>query len=323
VSGCFLMPIGRSAFPGKTGPIRASPGLQTKACETKPIGTRPVLPYFVHNGEEKRRFRGDTRGGGSIVGTGPQTRYFAFGNPWPPSERTFPAGVKKRFRAGETSDRPWAEGFAPDSTAASGTLPQELASSADGRSEIVPPMNRRYPTPRRMVRGYGSHGEARGSESPLNRLLSSPWAVRERRMSPHWQRSVKWEVASGKWHASKAQQPVLRVFPLQTSHFTPPPCETKPIWAGRTKMGAGGRRRLRRHRRGSLRQTNPICPARAGSFAAAGDKRTKRSQFPADGQERARAGKVVRTGTAGPKRAKQSQFLPSDTEGRYFAEKEL
>jgi hypothetical protein len=30
----------------------------------------------------------------------------------PPSQRTFPVGGKKRFMAGETSDRPWAEGFA-------------------------------------------------------------------------------------------------------------------------------------------------------------------------------------------------------------------
>ena len=44
--------------------------------------------------QEKRRFRGDTRWSGSIPGTGPQTRYFAFGNPWPPSERTFPAGAR-------------------------------------------------------------------------------------------------------------------------------------------------------------------------------------------------------------------------------------
>jgi hypothetical protein len=100
------------------------------------------------------------------VGTGLQTRYFAFGNPWPPSERTFLSGVKKRFRAGKTSDRPWAEGFAPDSTAASGILPKEPASSAYGRFEIVPPMNRRNPTPRRMARGYGSRGGARGSDPP-------------------------------------------------------------------------------------------------------------------------------------------------------------
>jgi hypothetical protein len=35
--GCFLMPSGRSAFPGKTRPIRVNAGLRTKACETKPI----------------------------------------------------------------------------------------------------------------------------------------------------------------------------------------------------------------------------------------------------------------------------------------------
>ncbi len=102
----------------------------------------------------------------------------------PPSERTFLSRVKRRFRAGRTSDRPWAESFATDSTAASGILPKELASSADGRSEIFPPMNRRNPTPGRRARGYGSRCGARGSDSPLNRLLSSPWAVRENRMNP-------------------------------------------------------------------------------------------------------------------------------------------
>jgi hypothetical protein len=36
---------------------------------------------------------------------------------WPPAERPFSSGVKKRFRAGKISDRPWAEGFAAGSTA--------------------------------------------------------------------------------------------------------------------------------------------------------------------------------------------------------------
>ncbi len=36
--------------------------------------------------------------------------------------RTFPTGVKRRFMTGTTSDRPWAEGFATGSTAASGII---------------------------------------------------------------------------------------------------------------------------------------------------------------------------------------------------------
>jgi hypothetical protein len=47
-------------------------------------------------------------------------------------------------------------------------------SSAYGRSEIVPPMNRRNPAPRRMVRCYGSCCGTRGSDSPLNRLFCWP-----------------------------------------------------------------------------------------------------------------------------------------------------
>ena len=59
---------------------------------------------------------------GFIPGLGPQTRYCAFGNPGPPSERTFPTGGKRRFMAGMISDRPWAEGFATGSAAASGII---------------------------------------------------------------------------------------------------------------------------------------------------------------------------------------------------------
>jgi len=92
---------------------------------------------------------------------------------WPPAERTFSSGVKKRFRAGKISDRPWAEGFATGSTA-SGILHRQLASSAYGRSEVLPPMNRRNPAPRWMVHCYGSRCGARGRDYPLNRLFSWP-----------------------------------------------------------------------------------------------------------------------------------------------------
>jgi hypothetical protein len=40
-------------------------------------------------------------------------------------------------------------------------------------------------------------------------------------------------------------------------------------------------------------------------------------------QEWARAGKVTHAATAGPKRAKQSQFLQNDMKGKYFVGKEL
>ena len=58
---------------------------------------------------------------------------------------------------------------------------KRLASSAYGRSEIVPPMNRRNPTPRRRVRCDGSRCGTRGSDSPLNRLFSSPGDARSPR----------------------------------------------------------------------------------------------------------------------------------------------
>ena len=52
-------------------------------------------------------------------------------------------------------------------------LPKWLASSAYGRSEISPPMNRHNPAPRRMARGYGSRGGTEDSDSALNRLFSA------------------------------------------------------------------------------------------------------------------------------------------------------
>jgi hypothetical protein len=48
-------------------------------------------------------------------------------------------------------------------------LHRGLASSAYGRSEIFPPMNRWYPAPRRMARCYGSRCGTRGQ-----RLLPEP-----------------------------------------------------------------------------------------------------------------------------------------------------
>ena len=88
--------------------------------------------------------------------------------------RSLFAGVTRRFMTGKISDRPWAEGFAPGSTAASGIIHKWPASSAYGRSEISPPMNRRNPAPRRMARSCGSRCRTRGSDPPLNRLFSSP-----------------------------------------------------------------------------------------------------------------------------------------------------
>ncbi len=58
-------------------------------------------------------------------------------------------------------------------------LHQYPASSAYGRSEVFPPMNRRNPASGRMARCYGSRCGTKGSDYPLNRLFSSP---RERRM---------------------------------------------------------------------------------------------------------------------------------------------
>ena len=93
--------------------------------------------------------------------------------------------------AGKTSDRPWAEGFATGSTAASGIIHKQPASSAYGRSDVVPAMNRRNSASRRMVRCYGSRCGTRGRDYPLNRLFSSSWGhrrshrkVRLHRMSP-------------------------------------------------------------------------------------------------------------------------------------------
>jgi len=135
---------------------------------TSPTASRHIARRSGGHGEEKRRFRGEARGGGSIPGSIAVVR-------------TFPAGVKRRFRAGKISDRPWAEGFATGSTAASGIIHKEPASSAYGRSDIFPPMNRRNPVPRRMVRGYGSRGGTRGSDYPLNRLFSFSLGTHEAR----------------------------------------------------------------------------------------------------------------------------------------------
>ena len=99
--------------------------------------------------------------------------------------------------------------------------------------------------------------------------------------------------------------------------------QTNPICPAPAGKGPGCQGHKHCRPWGQARQTKPICPARAGSFAVAGDKRTKRSQFPACGQERARTGRVVRAGTAGPKRAKQSQSLPRNPKGKYLVKKEL
>ena len=120
----------------------------------------------------KEAVQGRTSMGRFHPGVGPPNAICAFGNPWQPSERTFPSAVKRRFMAGKTSDRPSAEGFATGSTAASGIIHRQPASSAYGRSDVVPPMNRRNPAPRRMARYYGSCCGARGRDYPLNRLFS-------------------------------------------------------------------------------------------------------------------------------------------------------
>ena len=101
-----------------------------------------------------------------------------------------------------------------------------------------------------------------------------------------------------------------------------------PAW---TEMGAGGRRRPRRRRWGSLCQTNPICPAPAGKAPGCRGHKPCRPWAPAcktkpisrRRQERARAGKVVRAGTAGQKRAKQSQLRQSGVDGKCLVNKEL
>ena len=72
-----------------------------------------------------------------------------------------------------------------------------------------------------------------GKQSQLARLDrergSAGECPRGRGCAKRSQFAEEFQVGSVKWDASKAQQPVLRVFPLQTSHFKLPPCETKPI----------------------------------------------------------------------------------------------
>jgi hypothetical protein len=51
--------------------------------------------------------------------------------------------------------------------------------------------------------------------------------------------------------------------------------------------------------------------------------RAKQSQFAPHRPGRTPAGRAARAATAGDERAKQSQFLPSDTKGKHFVEKEL
>jgi hypothetical protein len=57
-------------------------------------------------------------------GVGTPNAIFRVGEPLAAVGTHVSCGVKKRFRTGKTSDRPWAEGFATDSRAASGIIPK-------------------------------------------------------------------------------------------------------------------------------------------------------------------------------------------------------
>jgi hypothetical protein len=61
--------------------------------------------------EGSSRNSGDAEGEKRRGGSGAKLDGVVPSRPWPPSQRTFPAEVKKRFMAGKISDRPWAEGF--------------------------------------------------------------------------------------------------------------------------------------------------------------------------------------------------------------------
>ena len=81
--GCFPMPIGKSAFPGKTSPIRVNAGLRTKACETKPI---------CRHGQRWARAGEDARGAslGLIASNEPNLPRPSRKRPWLPGPQALP-----------------------------------------------------------------------------------------------------------------------------------------------------------------------------------------------------------------------------------------
>jgi len=178
-----VRPAAFGALRASNGPACPWPrGSAVKIATTSPLIFMPFVPVPV-----SPRFPGEGQGwslgrspiaGGSLGGLeeAVQGSGVALGLLPRPGHlgRSLFAGVTRRFMTGKISDRPWAEGFAPGSTAASGIIHKWPASSAYGRSEISPPMNRRNPAPRRMARSCGSRCRTRGSDPPLNRLFSSP-----------------------------------------------------------------------------------------------------------------------------------------------------
>jgi hypothetical protein len=137
----------------------------------------PILPYFAHRVVAHRtQLLGTRRRKEAVQGRSSMGRF----HPGVGSRRNarplrgqeavgFPNAINRVWRpfmAGNTSDRPWAEGFVTGSPAASGIIPKWLASSAYGRAKIFPPMNRRNPGSRRMARGYGSRCGTRGQRLP-------------------------------------------------------------------------------------------------------------------------------------------------------------
>lgn len=109
-------------------------------------------------------------------------------------------------------------------------------------------------------------------------------------------------------------------------------CETKPISRGWAGMGEGWQGRPDCNRWAHARQTKPIPPEHTKdkhfgkeSYGTLDTHKAsaKQSQFPAGGHQWARACKVAQAATAKPKRAKQSQFLRSGIEAKYFGQKGL
>ena len=108
-------------------------------------------------------------------GVGPPNAISRVWEPLAAIVRTFRSWGKRRFMAGKTADRPWAEGFVTGSTAVPrrATASGQLASSAYGRSAISPPMNRRNPRRDGWSDATG-HAVGQGAAiAPLNRLFYS------------------------------------------------------------------------------------------------------------------------------------------------------
>ena len=93
-------PSGQSIFL-QTPSAELSPALirLIRFFRTASTASRHIARRSWGHREEKRRFSGDTRWGGCVPGLAAVAR-------------RFPTGGKRRFMAGEISDRPWAEGCA-------------------------------------------------------------------------------------------------------------------------------------------------------------------------------------------------------------------